>query len=412
MKLKSAYYRELVRRTRIYQRLYAAKPKKAAIRLIWWNIKSLFWTYVRDNFAEISFPAQSDNKNIYILFELTGGVGDRVLAANYIAAFRNKYGYEHICIDVVVKAADKDRAIFRNGYVIDHIYAACAFDFELAEKRYDLWVSLERHPFIESQNLIKINLLRPELTEYIDAIETCYRKYYPVFEKRDGAYELRKTKLDILLGKKRIWQADIGGFLHIGEEPLYRLPMDEDERYMEALHLVPGEFITVHRGNDANLSKDNNKLWGHESYVELIAMIKEQFPDLTIVQMGISKKRCPQMKGIDRNLVGETSMEQVKLLLKNSLLHIDGEGGMVHMRHMLSGGASIVLFGPTPVSFYGYSENINIKGSGCPQCCEWCVSGWHETCTKGLDVPDCMSDITPTGVFEAFKKFMNGVTGN
>ena len=47
----------------------------------------------------------------------------------------------------------------------------------------------------------------------------------------------------------------------------------------------------------------------------------------------------------------------LKILLKNALYHIDGECGMVHLRKALKTGPSVVLFGPTPIKFFSYSNN-------------------------------------------------------
>ena len=102
------------------------------------------------------------------------------------------------------------------------------------------------------------------------------------------------------------------------------------------------------------------------------------------------------------DLVGKTNLEQIKPILQHALVHIDGEGGMVHLRHALGGGRSVVLFGPTSSEFFGYSENKNLVGGGCAVWCEWALNKWQEGCLRGsYETPPCMASITPEMVMEA-----------
>ena len=49
---------------------------------------------------------------------------------------------------------------------------------------------------------------------------------------------------------------------------------------------------------------------------------------------------------------------------------------MVHARHFLGGGTSVVLFGPTDERFYGYPENVNLSRRFCPFACELIDDDW------------------------------------
>ena len=177
---------------------------------------------------------------------------------------------------------------------------------------------------------------------------------------------------------------------------------------MKSLNLKGKKFITLHRGSDSNYSKNVVKLWPTEYYNTLIGMLREKYPTAILVQMGISESRCVLMSGVDINLVGKTTMEEVKILLKHSALHIDCEGGYVHLREALNGGCSTVLFGPTSMEFYGYDNNINIKGNGCLHPCEWQREDWLDHCVKGETKPSCMYSISPAVVLEKIeRKFSN-----
>ena len=89
------------------------------------------------------------------------------------------------------------------------------------------------------------------------------------------------------------------------------------------------------------------------------------------------------------------------IVLKHSLLHIDGESGLVHTRHQLHG-KSIVLFGPTPIEYFKYAENININSPFHCTNCLWMLGDWNIKCAyneSGYPAP-CMAAITPEMVFQ------------
>lgn len=88
------------------------------------------------------------------------------------------------------------------------------------------------------------------------------------------------------------------------------------------------------------------------------------------------------------------------------MLHIDGEGGMVHLRKSLQGGVSVVIFGPTSADFYGYSDNVNISSSACPLTCEWINNKWASYCINKNNNHICMKSIKPNSIFEEIKKIL------
>ncbi len=163
------------------------------------------------------------------------------------------------------------------------------------------------------------------------------------------------------------------------------------------------QFITVHRGNDLKNKANCVKLWPIGYYGILVKMLKQKYPEYQIVQLGVNKERCPDMENVDINLVGKTSLEDVVFLLKHSALHIDCEGGFTHLRHALHGGKTVVLFGPTDIAYYGYSENINLRTDVCSGC-EWVREKWLESCIKEMRNPACMYSLTPEYVFSEIVK--------
>lgn len=175
-----------------------------------------------------------------------------------------------------------------------------------------------------------------------------------------------------------------------------------ESRLLNQWGLHPGEYITLQRGAYPTLNvKEVPKIWPVAYYEELVRLLKKCFPEKKIVQLGESKERCCEIRGVDLSLVGETDWEDLKVLLKNAWLHIDGECGMVHLRKMLHGGPSVVMFGPTSIDFYGYDGNINIASDACPHwCCKLTESAAERCLLKGEDINRCIHSIQPVHILD------------
>ena len=97
-------------------------------------------------------------------------------------------------------------------------------------------------------------------------------------------------------------------------------------------------------------------------------------------------------------------MEDVKVVLKNAALHISSEGGIAHIATQV-GTRCVVLFGPTPVHYYGYPTNINIVSPVCSECME-ISPDWFTKCPRGLEKAECMSGISAEMVLDAIKHIL------
>ena len=410
------YYDDLRNRVNTYQGRYPFFPRKTALRLIWWNFKQLFKKHTglmgqtrqreaceprKGNVSGLSLTP--DNLNIG--FWIKGGFGDFLVMANYIYKFRMKYGYDHIRLDVITQNYKLGQAIFKPGVIVDNHYPEEGYADHYRE--YDVFISMTRYPNLMRRQLDRIAEFAPELLEYVFLCER-FRAEHSRFFTHSGITDGQGAKISILENRKRIHQPDIYGYLGVTEKYEFPLEIYEDETaYLEELGLLGQPFITLHRGCDTRYSSDSVKLWPLKYYNILIRLLKARYPEIKLVQIGVSHDRCLDMKGVDYNLVEKTDLEQVKILLKNSLLHIDGEGGMVHLRHAIAEKTSIVLFGPTSPEFFGYGENINMRGNGCETWCEWAVRGWMEKCLKG-ERPACMESIIPEDVMEQAVKVLEG----
>lgn len=339
-----------------------------------------------------------DSSKLNIGFLLGGGMGDYLIFFNYLYHFCNYFKKDNIHIETIFDSGKNIANVFLvEGELTDAILTHPKTTEYF--KNYDLFIQLSRYPHIKIKKMDKIKIFSPKLLDYILACE----KFEIINPRYFNGYKLdgQSAAYSELLGIKRIQQPDIYGLLKIDEKYEYKLPYNPfGIKYINDLGLISKEYITLHRGCDIRYAKNSTKLWPLDYYNSLVKIMKITYPDLKIVQLGVSHERCGDIDGVDLNLVGKTSIAQVSSLLNYSKLHIDNEGGMIHLRHALNTGQSIVLFGPTSKNFFGYSENYNIRGAGCAHWCEWISDNWMHKCLQGYSEPPCMLSIVPSMVME------------
>jgi hypothetical protein len=174
-----------------------------------------------------------------------------------------------------------------------------------------------------------------------------------------------------------------------------RLPVASDDAVLARFGLVGQEFVTIHNGFDANFviaGRRATKCYPH--FAEVVAGLKAKRPDLLIVQIGTVTSE--PMPGVDLDLIGRTSLIEVAGLLRATSLHLDNEGGLVHLAACY-GRSSLVVFGPTPSDYFGYPDNINIEPIHCGGCW-WIDQFWMDRCPRGLPRPECMFTQPPEAI--------------
>jgi len=201
---------------------------------------------------------------------------------------------------------------------------------------------------------------------------------------------------------------DFDGLLGISDTKV-NIPLIPAYREVYDQLQLPEKYITVNYG--CGYSRHNNekgfmpnKVWPLEYYEQYIRLFHNKYKTIKVVQVG--RKDSPHMKNADFYVMGE-SLEVVKYVLQNSLLHIDCEGGLTHIATQL-GTKCIVLFGPTPLHFFAYKQNINIKALGCSECCFLLEDDL--ACLKGLKRPECMESIFPEQVMKQTEFFFTNNT--
>jgi ADP-heptose:LPS heptosyltransferase len=151
-------------------------------------------------------------------------------------------------------------------------------------------------------------------------------------------------------------------------------------------------YITIHHGADPRMSG----LSGLQTKNLPIRIWAEIVPKLAkagfaVAQIGETNEEL--VPGVDFDLRGRTSLDRTAYILKSASAHLDTEGGLVHLARTVNT-PSVVAFGPTPVGFFGYSQNVNIPPLVCGSCW-WTTDQWSVECPRMLPEPECMSMHSP-----------------
>ena len=334
-----------------------------------------------------------------------GGIGDILLGYLYIFKLSKKLDCKYKLHIFVGQSIESVQFLLNDSQIISSI---ARMDSLQDNQDLDLLVRLEvQFPNLHIINHNKVNRLSSFVINYKNELNKFEENHLNIIGSGDRTFY--QQAFCLIKNKTRITAMDVCEVLGLTNTDRLQLSIPNNgNNILKKYNLSKKKYITINRSCDIN-NKDSEslKLWPVKNFNELTLLLKSKYPEIPIIQLGYSSERCKTISNTDINLIGKTNFAEVMALLNNSFLHIDGEGGLVHLRHFLCEKPSVVLFGPTSPQNRGYSENINIRNTNC-QCefCEWIIGeNWQSYCIKsGTSNPLCMHSISPSMVMEKIEK--------
>lgn len=334
---------------------------------------------------------------------ITGGLGDAIIQARLIRDIAARCPRTHFYLFLPVPG--QGDWIFRNQNGVKAVLPLELFDY-YREYLCDCALVLNTFAVFNEEhfNAEKIRGMEPELLKLFASTHKkrgpwdIYIDNHPVM---DGAFARQATALGF---NRYDFQAEMLGIPI--PEPALNLPLDFVKA--EEIQKEHPRYVTVNTGFDQNFiisTRTATKCYPVTAWSELVRLIKAEFPSLAVIQVGGGNS--PAVPGTDRNLAGKTSLAESAAILKGSLLHIDIEGGLVHVCASL-GIRCAVLFGPTDRRYFGYPQNINLRDEECSECW-WASESWMEYCPKKKMEPECMKRLTPERVLTAIRPELNAL---
>lgn len=332
-----------------------------------------------------------------VSFIIDGGIGDNIIYKKIILPIMEMINENDVFI--FTGKVDVLRSLYGDIISRDRIRPI----EEYKEQNYSLAFLLDWFPIVTKACFDKIRQYNKSLFNYVYMLLK-YEENDSFIQNdntmlRYNAY-LRRAKNE---GKTKYSFLDVNDYFGVNDQ---KVELTVDNSYLsrcEALGL--GEkYITYGNGTDkfyikGEVSNDRQiKQWPIEYHEKFNRLFKEKFPYIQLVQVGATDSET--ISGADKYIFGE-NFEVVKHILKNSLLHVDIDGGLVHLATQL-GTKCIVLFGPTPEWFYGYPQNENIRCCSCDACMAM-YDDWYIKCHK-YEKPICMWQITPELVIKKIEE--------
>ena len=376
------------------QQKYPQRPRYCALRMM---ITAAHAIFMKSSYCIRSTPLKVLNQPTAsgptLVFEIKGGLGDFIIAINFIYCLVLYLNDKHIKFKIAYHSQELLDSFCQNLPQLVHTGS------NVKVLHGDLVIEINRFPRILAGNAEKLypyNHKLKILLEEWNKFFLHYRKFFDFMPQLDGW----SNYLTLINGQKSINRCDINRLLSMGEEYLYPIPMEARNHILANYHLSPRKYISIHRGKGITSPHDAcSKLWSINKYEHLCRLLTQKYPDYPLVQLGAPHEK--ELKPVNQQLVGKLNIAELKVILKNAALHIDSEGGLVYLRHALHGGISAVIFGATSPDVYGYRENINLTSKACPGACEWLRNDWESTCLRTSEKFICLAKLTPEDVFQA-----------
>ena len=347
--------------------------------------------------------------SVKVAFKIDGGMGSVILKTNFVKKFVSLLPRKKVDVTVFGHPSDEiTHAIFDGLDFVDHIRVYTDLREEMYSE-YDLVIQLETVPII----LYKSKWLPIKSKKYYKITTQIeqFNRDNPQFIHKTAIFRPYLYQLAKMHNKNCVNAIDFGNFINLDKEFIYKICVPKNYReILSKWKLKEGEYVTLNRGSYTVAGKaEGTRVWPLAHYNRLVEFLKHVSPKLKIVQLGQTSD-CPKITDCDLDLCGKTNLKELKCLLYGSVLHIDGEGGQVHLRKAMDAGPSAVLFGSTDPEYFGHETNINICVNICPcKCCE-IHDLWHTKCLVSKEGgPLCLSACQPEYVFTKIETYLQNL---
>lgn len=339
-----------------------------------------------------------------VAFRLNGGLGTYLMEMNFIQYFFDRFP-DSLEISVFSFSQETSLAVYGEQYFAAHYGPRSAF----VPRKYDLAVELNWFPQVLCRNEAALAAaddsgeLSALVQQWVDFADSERTRHF--FTPDTNMFDPSIHTFAMARRQNRLQVADIDGSLGITNHFRLAVPVEQEAEALAKFGLADGPYLTLQQGVDAACrTKYSPKQWPNEYYAALCRICHQRFPQIKLVQLGEEGNNLP-IEGVDVCLLGQTSLPELKAVLKNAVLHIDGDCGMVHLRRALHAGPSIVLYGNLPDSVYGYAEDYHMKSDACKHPCAKLFDGWKRRCYR-LEQPVCMTSIQPQQVADVIGRHL------
>jgi SAM-dependent methyltransferase len=361
-----------------------------------------------ENDPKVGAGSRIRKDRIQVALVVSGGIGDLLKSTHLLGSVS-----DHFSCDMTIIATQRavGEVVARNAYVRDTLVPVTQHVYDLADHLghipiFDLIVVWRYHvqyvvppgSRIASENIESIKSKSSALRRTIN-------KYCILhgWHNLNFAFSRDMTRLGLSAMKVSV---ETSGLPHRNPDEIPFFLSKQSLRVVGSL--LTKRYVTVHHGFDVlflpartrNTDYSSTKNLSMQQWRQIVSLIRKQGID--VIQLGVAEEE--KIEGVTFYLNGQTSLEETGLLIKHSLCHIDTEGGLVHLANAVHT-RCVVLFGPTPVEFFGYPQNINLEPSGC-KVCWFATQNWLIECPRHTSGPECMREHSAASAADAANRII------
>ena len=239
-------------------------------------------------------------------FHVEGGIGDHVIAARFIRDLTDAAG--EFEFDIYCSRIDAGLWLFSHLPGVCNVYSDSSRTLDW-RKQYPLCFVIMEFVSVANKKYREKGLLQNErlliaadsiVSRCVGMVGLCISKQ-PALDSHLARYA-RFLDLDRYTFANWMAQIPAGGTL---------FPLPSDASFAERVGLVEKRYVTIHNGFDtADSSPDAPCTKVYPRFHELVALLHDRFPGLTIVQVGASTSES--VAGIDVDFVGRTSLPETR----------------------------------------------------------------------------------------------------
>lgn len=342
-------------------------------------------------------PAAKPAKKLKILVHIRGGIGDVCMARLFVVRLREKFptALIYFCYD----HKDVVDMVFSDGYIDGFVKRG----YEPLE--YDLVISGCHALRFDHADEARLKALAPKWMPAFKRAKALQEKIKTILDNTpllDGIW----AKISVEYGSTRVQNMGLTSGIPVWQNDRAPIALEAEKqaKILKKFDLENTDYITIHDGTNNNTDlhgRAATRCWSRAHWEQFGHLFKEKFPQLKIVQLG-GNNSVP-FDFADICLVGKTTVADLPYILEGSRLHIDGESGMVHLANLTST-RSIVMFGPSPLEYLAYKQNINLQAGPCKDC--MCIyADWMSRCPL-FETNRCMQSIFPQRVMAEVEKIL------
>jgi hypothetical protein len=345
--------------------------------------------------------AGGDAATPVIGLRVLGGIGDYIVIARFVRDLVDSVG--PLIFDIYSNKPALAKWIFAGVAGFRSSYDEAVFN--PVATRYTVAAQISQYAVIDEQSF---NATELRAYHRLRHVATSLRQFRPSIEPIIA----QQPRLDNFLGQKAIFaNHSRRDYLHFMAGLAYggdQLGLAVSDAKKHRHNLAGCRYITVHNGYDSNVVVSHGRATKCYPYFgTVISHLRQIRNDIDFVQVGIHTSEA--IAEADLNLIGGTSLVEVAGLIRGAVLHLDNEGGLVHLARCV-GTRSCVVFGPTSSRYFGYPDNINIEPAFCGGCW-WVNETWMNHCPRGFETARCMTEQSPLVIAQAVAGYLESTFG-